>query len=85
MRLFTEDELRKECIDFFKWNAREVGAYINYLVGYSDTDGFDEDDYSSKELESVEELVAYQASAATTINELETEIQILKKFLGSID
>jgi hypothetical protein len=42
MRLFTEDELRKECIDFFKWNAREVGAYINYLVGYSDTDGFDE-------------------------------------------
>lgn len=68
---------RREKLEF-RLSEEKVGKRGTDFV-IDDTDGFDEDDYSSKELESVEELVAYQASAATTINELEAEISILKK------
>lgn len=43
------------------------------------TDDYDEDDLPSDEFEEMEENVADQASAATTIIELEEEIKILKR------
>ena len=45
----------------------------------SDYDDYDEDDMPSVELEETEEKVVDQASAAQTIQELETEIDALKK------
>ncbi len=42
-------------------------------------DDYDDDDLPSNELEDTEEKVADQASAASTISELEAEIQTLKK------
>jgi len=42
-------------------------------------DDFDDDDLPANELEEAEEKVADQASAASTISELEAEIQILKR------
>lgn len=42
-------------------------------------DDYDEDDLPSNELEDIEENIADQASAATTISELEAEIKTLKR------
>lgn len=52
--------------------AEEYHSSIRYDVDY------DDDDYSSSELEQEEENVADQASASRTIKELEAEIQTLK-------
>ena len=52
--------------------AEEYQAKIRF-----DSD-YDDDDYSSSEIEQEEENVADQASASTTIRELEAEINILK-------
>ena len=52
--------------------AEEYQAKIRYDADY------DDDDYSSSEIEQEEENVADQASASTTIRELEAEINILK-------
>lgn len=49
-----------------------------YRGNYDLADDYDEDDFSSAEREAEEEQVADQASAATTISELEAEIRILK-------
>ncbi|GFH63342.1 MAG: helicase domain protein [Candidatus Desulfovibrio kirbyi] len=46
------------------------------------SDDYDEDDLPSDELESTEENVADQASAASTIHELEAEISTLKQLEG---
>jgi superfamily II DNA or RNA helicase len=46
---------------------------------FASYDDYDDDDLPSKELEDSEEKVADQASAASTISELEAEIQTLKK------
>lgn len=51
----------------------------DYSTKYDFPDDYDEDDLPSGELEDVEETVADQASAATTISELEAEIKILKR------
>lgn len=60
-------------------NEEKIGkraeAYRSNLT--FDTD-FDDDDYSSAEIEREEENIADQASAAQTIQELEAEIEILK-------
>lgn len=53
--------------------AEEYRSSINYDADY------DDDDYSSEEIEREEENVADQASAARTIQELETEIRTLKR------
>ncbi len=53
--------------------ADEYRSTIHFDMDY------DDDDYSSAELEQEEENVADQASAARTIKELEAEIAILKK------
>lgn len=52
--------------------AEEYQAKIRFDADY------DDDDYSSSEIEQEEENVADQASASTTIRELEAEINILK-------
>ena len=52
--------------------AEEYRSSINYDADY------DDDDYSSEEIEREEENVADQASAARTIQELEAEIRTLK-------
>lgn len=52
--------------------AEEFQAKIRFDADY------DDDDYSSSEIEQEEENVADQASASTTIRELEAEINILK-------
>ena len=52
--------------------AEDYRSSINYDADY------DDDDYSSEELEREEENVADQASAARTIKELEAEIRTLK-------
>ena len=52
--------------------AAEFRTSIDY------SDDYDEDDLPSSELEETEENVADQASAATTISELEAEIKILR-------
>ena len=49
-----------------------------YRAGEVFTEDYDEDDLPNAELEDIEEKVADQASAATTISELEAEIQTLK-------
>lgn len=51
---------------------------VEYRLGVDLNDDFDEDDLPSGELEEAEENVADQASAATTISELEAEIKILR-------
>ncbi|MGO5165568.1 MULTISPECIES: helicase-related protein [unclassified Candidatus Paralachnospira] len=53
--------------------AEEYRSSINYDADY------DDDDYSSEEIEREEENVADQASAARTIQELEAEIRTLKR------
>ena len=53
--------------------AEEFRSSINYDADY------DDDDYSSEEIEREEENVADQASAARTIQELEAEIRTLKR------
>ena len=53
--------------------AAEYGISIDF------TDDYDEDDLPSNELEEIEENIADQASAATTISELEAEIKTLKR------
>lgn len=53
--------------------AAEYGIRIDF------TDDYDEDDLPSNELEEIEENIADQASAATTISELEAEIKTLKQ------
>lgn len=50
-----------------------------YRAGEVFTEDYDEDDLPNAELEDIEEKVADQASAATTISELEAEIQTLKR------
>jgi SNF2 family DNA or RNA helicase len=47
-------------------------------VPFANYDDYDDDDFSSSELEDAEETVADQASAASTISELEAEIRTLK-------
>lgn len=49
-----------------------------YKLAVNLDDDYDEDDFSSSELEDIEENVTDQASAATTISELEAEIKILR-------
>ncbi len=56
--------------------AAEYGIKVDF------TDDYDEDDLPSNELEDIEENIADQASAATTISELEAEIKILKRLEG---
>lgn len=51
----------------------------DYRTVFDITDDFDEDDLPSSEFEEEEERVADQASAASTISELEVEIAILKR------
>ena len=46
---------------------------------FANVDDYDDDDLSSTELEAAEEQVADQASAASTISELEAEIATLKR------
>ncbi|HBL50379.1 MAG TPA: RNA helicase [Firmicutes bacterium] len=53
--------------------AAEYGIRIDF------NDDYDEDDLPSNELEEIEENIADQASAATTISELEAEIKTLKQ------
>jgi superfamily II DNA or RNA helicase len=50
----------------------------DYKAAVDFSDDYDEDDLPSSELETTEENVADQASAATTISELEAEIRILR-------
>ncbi|MDR3600343.1 MAG: helicase-related protein [Desulfosporosinus sp.] len=61
----TEEKLGKRAADY---NAK-----------FAMPEDYDEDDLPSSELEEAEENVADQASAATTISELEAEIKILKR------
>ena len=56
--------------------GNRAGIYRDQY-GLNDYD-YDEDDFSSKEVEEMEEDVADRASAATTIHELEEEIAILR-------
>lgn len=53
--------------------AAEYGIRIDFTYDY------DEDDLPANELEEIEENIADQASAATTISELEAEIKTLKQ------
>lgn len=55
--------------------SKDVSAYKDV---YEITDDYDEDDLPFDEYEKMEEDVADQATAATTISELEAEINILK-------
>lgn len=52
---------------------------LDYGIGaYDEDDSFDEDDFSSEELENTEEAVVDQASASQTIAELEAELVTLR-------
>lgn len=57
--------------------GRRAREYHSDLVSDDDYNGYD--DFSSEEIEEDEERVADQASAATTITELEAEIKTLKR------
>ena len=60
-------------------NEERLGKTVDERVkNITFGDDFDEDDYSYEEMEEVEELVSDQASAASTIRELEAEITILR-------
>ena len=51
----------------------------DYRDRYAIEEDYDEDDYSPEEFEDMEENVADQASAATTVSELEEEIKTLRR------
>lgn len=55
---------------------------VEYRTQVSFDTDYDDDDFSSSEIEDAEEKVADQASAAMTIAELEAEIRILKRLEG---
>lgn len=57
--------------------GRRAREYHSDLVSDDDYNGYD--DFSSEEIEEDEERVADQASAATTVTELEAEIKTLKR------
>lgn len=57
--------------------GRRAQEYHSAIVSDDDYNGYD--DFSSEEIEEDEERVADQASAATTITELEAEIKTLKR------
>ena len=74
--IFQSLKRRRERLENRLAEEKSGKRAVQYI--FNDYDDYDDDDLPSSELEDAEEKVADQASAASTIAELEAEIRILK-------